>query len=178
MTTADKRKAALAALANHARRYKVTIPERIKAFYAGDFDRYHLQHVIAHPSGYGKSPFQLALTPPTWLNKGDDAINGPRGEWEDAKYHVPLFVADQDLYAVVNIKNPEHPVGWYQEESNSSDGPGKGFATLDAFLAALTRTPGDGDVMTPANPDQEMDWAEDFGDDSARAFDVAGGDDD
>src|SRR5687768_2913185 len=141
MNTAAKRKAALAALDNHARRYKVTIPERLKAFYNGDFERYHLHHATAEVSGWAPdATFQLALTPPTWLNKDDDAINGPDGEWEDAKYHVPLFVTDQSLYVVVNLKKPDCPTGWYAEEG-WSDGPAKGAQSLDAFLASLTKAP-------------------------------------
>src|SRR5262245_14231107 len=36
----DKRRAALAALDNHARRYQVSIPERLRTFYADDFQRF------------------------------------------------------------------------------------------------------------------------------------------
>ena len=171
MDIAAKRKAALAALENHARRYKVTIPDRVRAFYAGDFDRYHLLHAKGEVSGWSSEVFQLALTPPTWLNKDDDAINGPRGEWEDAKHHVPLFVTSQQVYVVVNIKKPGCPVGWYQEE-NFRDGTDPAADTLDGFLAGLTKTPPGGDLATPADPDQEMEWAEDFGDDGPRAFDA------
>jgi hypothetical protein len=177
MNTAEKRKAAIAALDNHARRYKVAIPDRLKKFYAGDFDRYHLQFTTAKVSGFGggTASFQLALTPPSWLNKDDDAINGPGGEWEDAKHHVPLFVTDQALYAVANLKNPACPIGWYHEE-NWSDGPSKGAPSLDAFLASLKPKAADpDDTFTPADPDQ--DWEEDFSDDGPRAF-VAVDDDD
>jgi len=163
---------------NHARRYKVTIPDRLRTFYAGDFERYHLKFASAEVSGWGNTTFQLALTPPTWLNKDDDAINGPRGEWEDAKHHVPLFVTDQALYAVANLADPACPVGWYHEE-NWSDGPSEGAASLDAFLASLTpaATDAEDSASTPADPGQEMEWAEDFGDDGPRAFDVAHDDD-
>ncbi len=174
MNMADKRKAALSALENHARRYQVTIPDRLRAFYAGDFEQYHLRFATAEPTGWGNTTFQVALTPPTWLNKDDDAMNGPDGEWEDAKHYVPLFVTDQALYAVANLQQPDCPVGWYNEE-NWSEGPSEGAPTLDAFLAALTpaATSSDPDeVSTPADPDQDSDWAEDFGDDGARAFDA------
>jgi len=176
----NKRKAALAALENHARRYKVKIPDRLKAFYAGDFERYHLQYVkAAEASGYAPDQvFQVALTPPTWLEKDDDAINGPDGEWEDAKHHVPIFVTDQQLYAVVNLQNPECPVGWYMEES-WQDGPSPGASSLDAFLASLSKTsPGDEDnTMTPADPDQDYAWETDYSDDGPRAFDAVRDDD-
>src|SRR5262245_17196730 len=97
------RKAALAALDHHARRYNVKIPDRIRDFYTGAFDRYHLQYVKAKVLSWGNQTFQLALTPPSWIEKGDDAINGPKGEWEDAGQHLPLFVSDSDLYLVVNL---------------------------------------------------------------------------
>ena len=138
MNISEKRKAALAALENHARRYKVTIPDRLKKFYAGDFDKLH--------------SFQLALTPPTWLNKDDDAVNGPGGDWSGAKNHVPLFITDQSLYVVANLKNPEVPIGWYMEEECMEDGPQKCWASLDAFLAAVTTKKPSGSVMEPAYP--------------------------
>src|SRR5664279_2892700 len=115
MNVAAKRKAALAALDNHARRYKVEIPDRLKAFYAGDFQAYDQHFAKGEVEGWGGDTFQLALTPPTWLNKDDDAINGPRGEWEEAKHYLPLFVTDQALYVVVNLEKPSCPVGWYHE---------------------------------------------------------------
>lgn len=165
MNTAEKRKAALAALDNHARRYKVEIPDRVKSFYAGDFERYHLTYATAEPSGWSSTTFQVALTPPSWHNKDDDAINGPDGEWEEAKHHLPLFVTDQALYAVVNLQEPGCPVGWYHEE-RWADGPSEGAATLDAFLTALSPTAATADpddVATPSDPDQEDGWSEDYG---------------
>ncbi len=174
--TIDKRKTALAALANHARRYQVTIPERLHAFYAGNFESHHLRFVTASPGGWSdNSSFQLALTPPTWLDKDDDAINGPDGEWEDAKYHVPLFITDQALYAVANLQDPHCPVSWYYEEG-FRDGPAEAAGSLDEFLASLTATAANPDeVATPSDPDQN--WEQDFDDDGPRVFDVDRGDD-
>ncbi len=173
MNTAQKRTAALAALDNHARRYKVSIPDRVKNFFAGDFDRYHLTYVKAKVASWGSSAFQLALTPPTWLNKGDDAVNGPRGDWDGAKNYVPLFVTDQGLYVVVDLAHPECRTGWYHEEEHCSDGPERGASSLDAFLASLTKDAPGGDVNRPADPEQELDWAESFADDGPRTFDLA-----
>lgn len=179
MDTAQKRTAALAALDNHARRYKVTIPDRLRAFYASDFDRHQLRYAKAEVAGWGGDTFQIALTPPTWLNKDDDAINGPRGEWKDAKNYVPLFVTDQALYAVANLAANGCPIAWYHEE-NFRRGPAAGATSLDAFLASLTKDPETDDtesIFRPADPEQEMEWEEDFGDDGPRAFDVAHDDD-
>jgi hypothetical protein len=173
----DKRKIALAALDNHARRYKVTIPDRLRAFYAGDFGRYHLQYVTAKVLSWGKGTFQLALTAPTWLDRGDDGVTGPRGDWKDAKHHVPIFASNSDLCVVVNIAKPQCPTAWYHEEECSYKGAQPGADSLDAFLASLTKTAdGDDEVNAPDDPDQEMYWEQDFGDDSPRVFDVAGDD--
>jgi len=180
MNVAAKRKAALAALDNHARRYKVEIPDRLKAFYAGDFQAYDQHFAKGEVEGWGGDTFQLALTPPTWLNKDDDAINGPRGEWEEAKHYLPLFVTDQALYVVVNLEKPSCPVGWYHEETWDS-GPTEGAKSLDAFLKSLTKKPDTDEpdsIFRPADPDQEDHWEEDFSDDGPRAFDVAHDDDD
>ena len=181
MNTSQKRKAALAALENHARRYKVTIPDRLRAFYAGDFDRYDKMYVTAKVLSWGKGTFQLVLTPPTWLEKGDDAINGPGGEWEGAKYHVPIFTTDNELYVVVNIKNPECPTGWFHEEeccSRDEIQPDKGASSLDAFLASLTKTSDADEIMRPLVDDQDEYWEQDFSDDSPRIFDAVRDDDD
>ena len=180
MNAARRREAALAALDNHARRYGVAIPDRLREFYRGDFDRYDQMYAKGEVEGWGGDTFQLALTPPTWLNKGDDAINGPRGEWEEAKTHVPLFVTDQSLYVVADVSQPSCPIGWYSEEG-WSDGPAEGAESLDAFLASLTESPDTDDldgVFRPADPDQEMDWEENFADDGPRVFDVDHGDND
>ena len=180
MNTVEKRKAALAALENHARRYKVTIPDRLKAFYAGDFTNYDLHHVNAEVLSWSNGTFQLALTPPTWLNKDDDAVNGPGGDWKGGKHHVPIFITDQNLYVVVNLQKPECPTGWYMEEECCEDGPQKGAKSLDAFLASLTKAPNTDDrddIVRPAYPEQTEDWQEDFADDGPRAFDAVRDDD-
>jgi hypothetical protein len=150
----------------------VKIPERLRNFYRGDFDKYHLHYRTADVKGWGRGDtFQLALTPPTWLNKGDDAVNGPGGDWEDAKHHVPLFVTSDGLYVVANLEKPECPVGWYSEEG-WSDGLSPGASSLDAFLESLAKDAGTDKLIRAQNPDQKMDWAEDFGDDGARVFDA------
>jgi hypothetical protein len=177
MNTAQMRKAALAALDNHARRYKVTIPDRLRTFYAGDFDRYHLTYVNAKVLSWGKGTFQLALTPPTWLDKGDDAVNGPGGDWEAAKYQVPIFVSSDGLYVVVNLENPECPTAWYHEEECMCSGPTKAASSLDAFLASLSKASTDDDITTPADPNQDRHWEQDFSDDSPRVFDAVRDDD-
>ena len=167
----DKRTAALAALENHARRYKVTIPERLRAFYTGDFAAHDGKYATASVLSWGKGTFQLALTPPSWLDKDDDAVNGPGGDWEDAKYFLPLFVTDQSLYLVADLRTPACSTGWYHEEESMCAGVGKGEASLDAFLASLA-SEGAGEIVRPADPKQTFAWAQDFGDDSPRMFDA------
>jgi hypothetical protein len=177
MNIAKTRKAALAALDNHAHRYKVVVPDRLRAFYAGDFDRHHLTYATGKVLSWGNGTFQLALTPPTWLDKGDDAVNGPGGDWKDAKHHVPIFVTSDGLYVVVDIRNPECPTAWYHEEECICSGPAKAASSLDAFLATLSREGAGDDITTPADPDQRDHWAQDFSDDSPRVFDAVRDDD-
>jgi hypothetical protein len=172
----DKKRSALSALQNHSRRYKVEVPKKLKDLYASDFMQHHLKWAKNDGiAGYGGDTFQLAITPPTWLGKGDDAINGPRGEWEDAKFFVPIFVTDQSLYVVVDLRTPACKVGWYQEET-FDDGVHEEEKSLDSFLKSLVKTIPEAettDAFKPADPDQEMDWEEDFEDDGPRAFDKA-----
>ena len=172
VNTEAKRKAALAALDNHARRYNVTIPERLREFYAGDFERYHMSYVTAGVLSWGEDTFQLALTPPSWLGKDDDAVNGPGGDWHGAKHHLPVFVSDQQLYVVVDLQSPECPTRWYHEEECICKGPEQGASSLDAFLAAAMKTT-DKKAVEPADPEQAHLWAEDFADDGPRAFDLS-----
>ncbi|CAN5905571.1 hypothetical protein BH11MYX2_BH11MYX2_17530 [soil metagenome] len=170
MDLSAKRTAALAALDNHARRYGVTIPDRLRQFYAGAFDRYQLMYC----TGEDERVHQVALTPPTWLDKDDDAINGPEGEWEDAKHYLPVMVSDQAMFLVADLRDPGCPVGWYEEPS-FGDGVQTVATSLDQFLAGLTATAGDtpeDEVFRPQDPDQDDAWAENFADDSPRAFDA------
>lgn len=180
MNISAKRRAALAALDNHARRYKVTIPERLRQFYQGDFERFHMHYVNAKVLSWGQGTFQLALTPPTWLDKDDDAVNGPGGDWADAKHYVPIFVTEFCLYVIANLANPECPTAWYHEEEVCSRGAvGPGASSLDAFLATLSKNaPADAkEISRPEFPDQKDDWRQDFSDDSPRMFDAVRDDD-
>ena len=164
---------ALAAIAHHERQYGVAAPDRLRAFYRDDPRQYHRRWARQALPLYGNEHFQLALTPPTWLDKDDDAINGPGGEWADAGYHLPIFVSAQSLWVVVDLRTPEAPVGWYEEES-FRDGVVATGLSLNAFLAGLATQPPAGEEASAMDDDgdDDTDWAEDFDDDSPRAFDV------
>ena len=174
---------ALKAIANHERRYKVKAPERLKQFYESDFTQYLLK--IAEPtplpSGYPKdAAFRLSLCPPTWINKDDDAINGPRGEWEAAKHFLPIFVSDQQLFVVVNLRSEKCAVGWYAEEGFQNDDGGYEDGvlitskSLDEFLKGLKPSTTKKQLFKHESEIDEMDWSEDFDDDGARGFDAEG----
>lgn len=121
---------------------------------------------------WGNGSFELALTAPTWLDKGDDAVNGPGGDWAGAKDWLPIFVTDEGLYVVANLSDPACPTGWYHEEECGDEGPSTSAPSLDAFLSSLGQSEDD-DVVRPADPDQQRQWSQDFADDGPRAFDAA-----
>jgi len=143
----------------------VEIPQRLRDFYAGDFLRYHRKFVRAHPKGWGEGWFQVALTPPSWKVRGDSAINGPRGQWKEARFHVPLFVTHNELDVVADIRTPACPIGWYSEEECRSEGPTASHPSLDAFLEALADAATGakpGDICRPQDAAQTGQWRERF----------------
>lgn len=179
MTLEQLRNVARLAMALHEREYGVTCPQRLKDFYASSFADHHLAFVepSPQPSGYGPSVgFQLELVPPTWLDKDDDAINGPDGEWEAAKHFLPIFVSNGQTWVVVDLRTPECAVGWYAEESfrksngGYKDGVLRAADSLDDFLASLKKSSDKEDVFrVDEDGDRGFIWfaiaAEQLGDD-------------
>jgi hypothetical protein len=148
MTEAEKQAAALAALDNHQADYGVAPSPRARTFYeSGEAWKYEGKCM---PPGteipmMETGSFRLRVTIPSWLAHTldflDDAVVGPDGDWSAAGHFLTLFMCDQGKYIV--IRNDDGTVGWFEEETWSSDGDGYRDGvyhladTLDAFLASL-----------------------------------------
>lgn len=175
---------ALGAIKNHERRYQVTVPGALKAFYKSNFKPYHRQYLRAEFSNCQPvASVQLSLTPPSWLSKDDDAINGLRGEWKAAKYYLPIFVVEEMHYLVVDLRTPDCQVGWYEEAEFNNEGDGfrdgvlQTGMSLSQLLASLTKSSNAGpdEEVFEAEEDPDMDdwYYEDYFNDGPRAFDAA-----
>lgn len=172
---------AIYALNNHARRYHVEIPKALKQFYQTDFKEHHLKCFRGEQASFGSGTFQVAIVPPSWLSKGDDAISGPQGEWTQAKYFLPLFEVDQGVYLVVDLRTEDCQIGWFEEGGFSTDEEGykEGVEQLNLGLSSFLQSlqPLDEDAeeevyLAEEDEDFELWWEEDYNDDGARAFDV------
>jgi len=160
-----KQNAALAACDTHEADYGVAAHSRLREFFssaeAWGFDGRCLPPGTELP-GMEPGSFRLRVTLPSWLahtmDHLDDAVVGPDGDWEAAKQFLPVFHCDQGKYIV--IRNDDGSVGWFEEESWSSDGNGYRDGvfqladSLEAFLNGLV----DLDAADWETEDDEEIW--------------------
>lgn len=148
---------ALMALADFEHRSRRAVPAVLRSFYEGDFVNYHLRFALASLPRRGSAAFQLAITPPTWVNK-----NVP--EALDIQRHMlPIFVTEQSLYVVADTRAPSSPVGWVMEGTGMDVVVPAGME-LPSFLCGLSRTPPGRKFrcFAPASLDQYEEWDVEF----------------
>ncbi len=168
MDQSEKIRVAIQACAQHEEQYGEKVPDRLLQFWqtgeAFRYDRKCLPPDTDIP-GFETGSFRLAATVSSWdvqssLGGLDDAVVGQHGDWTQAKKFLPLYMADQSRLIVARVDDPACPVGWFEEETWSSEGGDydEGVYTLSSSLDAFLQTLVDLDEATfEVEMDDEID---------------------